>query len=173
MDDVRGTPPSPGADFESGVGTADRIELRVWLRLLTCCNLIESRIRQKLGQTFETTLPRFDILAQLDRAGAAISMSELSRRMMVTNGNITGLVERLVAEGLIDRTAAANDRRVQMVTLTTEGRVTFAKMAAEHRAWLTMMMAGLDRKEMAELFALLNNLKQSVLDHGGQAEKSR
>jgi DNA-binding MarR family transcriptional regulator len=165
MDDVRGTP-SPGPDFESGVGNADRIELRVWLRLLTCCNLIEARIRQKLGQAFETTLPRFDILAQLDRAGAAISMSELSRRMMVTNGNITGLVERLVAEGLVDRTAAAKDRRVQMVTLTAEGRVAFGRMAAEHRAWLSTMMAGLDRKEMADLLSILNNLKQSVLDHG-------
>jgi DNA-binding MarR family transcriptional regulator len=116
MDDARNATQHRSADFESGVGTADRMELRVWLRLLTCCNLIESKVRQRLNQTFETTLPRFDILAQLERAGAPISMSELSRRMMVTNGNITGLVERLVAEGLVDRTAAAKDRRVQMVT---------------------------------------------------------
>lgn len=172
MDDVRSAPHTRGTDFESGVGNADRMELRVWLRLLTCCNLIEGKIRQKLSQTFETTLPRFDILAQLERAGVPISMSELSRRMMVTNGNITGLVERLVAEGLVDRTAAVKDRRVQMVTLTGDGRHSFAKMAAEHHSWLASMMAGLDRKEMAELHAMLNKLKQSVLDHGGQAEKS-
>jgi DNA-binding MarR family transcriptional regulator len=173
MDDSRNAPHLHRTDFESGVDTAERMELRVWLRLLTCCNLIEGRIRQKLSQTFETTLPRFDILAQLERAGAPLSMSELSRRMMVTNGNITGLVERLAAEGLIDRTAAAKDRRVQMVTLTAEGRQTFAKMAEEHRAWLAGMMAGLDRKDMADLHAMLSKLKQSVLDHGGQAETSR
>jgi DNA-binding MarR family transcriptional regulator len=173
MDDVTTTAPSHRPDFESGVGSAERMELRVWLRLLTCCNLIEGRIRQKLGQSFETTLPRFDILAQLERAGAPISMSELSRRMMVTNGNITGLVERLAAEGLVGRTAAAKDRRVQMVTLTVDGRRAFAKMAEEHRSWLASMMTGLDRKDMAELHAMLSKLKQSVLDHGGQAENSR
>jgi DNA-binding MarR family transcriptional regulator len=173
MDDARNAPQPPSADFESGVGTADRMELRVWLRLLTCCNLIDGKVRQKLGQTFATTLPRFDILAQLERAGAPLSMSELSRRMMVTNGNITGLVERLAAESLVDRTAAAKDRRIQMVKLTAEGRRAFAKMAAEHHAWLAAMMAGLDRKEMQELHAMLSKLKQSVLDHGGQAETSR
>ena len=171
MDDARTASPRP--DFESGVGSSERMELRVWLRLLTCCNLIEGVIRQKLHQDFSTTLPRFDILAQLERAGEPLSMGELSRRMMVTNGNITGLVERLAVDGLIERAASANDKRVQMVRLTAEGRRAFAAMAEAHRAWVADMMAGLDRKEQAELHAMLSKLKQSVLDHGGPTEKSR
>ena len=150
-------------DFETGVGTADRMELRVWLRLLTCTNLLEAEVRQRLKQAADTTLPRFDILAQLERHGGPMSMGDLSRRLMVSNGNVTGLVDRLAREGLVERTASEADRRVQMVSLTEAGRKFFAGIAAEHRKWIGEMMTGLSPDDMNRLYDLLARLKESIL----------
>ena len=90
-------------DFETGLSDDDRLELRVWLRLLACTNRIDQGVRRGLREAFEITLPRFDLLAQLDRASDGLTMGELSRRLMVTNGNVTGLIDRLVGEGLVER----------------------------------------------------------------------
>jgi len=150
-------------DYESGVDGNDRMELRVWLRLITCFNLLDGTVRQRLQKAHATTLPRFDVLAQLDRTRAAMSMSELSRRLMVTNANITGLIGRLAREGLVERKAAPRDRRRHMVELTAEGRRLFAAMADDHRVWLRDMTSGLERTEMAALFGLLGRLKSSIL----------
>jgi DNA-binding MarR family transcriptional regulator len=150
------------SDFESGVGSGDRIELRVWLRLLTCTNLLDNAIRQRLKQAADTTLPRFDILAQLERHGAPMSMGELSRRLMVSNGNVTGLIDRLAREGYVERAPDPSDRRVQMVSLTTEGTKFFGEIAEDHRKWVGDMMAGLSASEMRSLYALLARLKESI-----------
>ncbi len=150
-------------DYESGVGASDRMELRVWLRLITCFNLLDGAVRQSLHQNHATTLPRFDVLAQLYRTSAPMSMGELSRRLMVTNANITGLISRLARERLVDRKPSPQDRRRQMIELTAEGRRLFEAMAEDHRIWLSDMTAGLDRDEMSELFGLLGRLKESVL----------
>ena len=164
---------APGSDdFETGLGAGDGLELRVWLRLLTCSTLIEHGVRHGLHRNFDTTLPRFDVLAQLQRAGKMLSMGELSRRLMVTNGNITGLVDRLKSEGLVERTRSDDDRRVQMVSLTAEGAALFGRMAADNRAWVTAMMAGLSRDEKEALFALLGRLKSAVLDAGQTMEEA-
>ncbi len=160
-------------DYESGVDSSDRMELRVWLRLITCFNLLDGAVRQQLHQTHATTLPRFDVLAQLDRAAAPMSMGELSRRLMVTNANITGLIDRLAREGLVDRRPSADDRRRHMVELTAEGTRLFEAMAEDHRVWLADMTAGLDRAEMSELFRLLGRLKESVLRSHDQEETRR
>ena len=159
-------------DFETGVSADDGLELRVWLRLLTCSTLIEHGVRQGLHRSFETTLPRFDVLAQLQRAGKPLSMGDLSRRLMVTNGNVTGLVDRLKSEGLVDRRRADGDRRVQIVSLTPEGAASFERMAADNRRWVTGMMAGLSREEKDALFALLGRLKSAVLDAGQTTEEA-
>lgn len=151
-------------DFETDVGAGDGLELRVWLRLLTCSNLIEHGVRQGLHQGFETTLPRFDVLAQLHRAGKPLSMGALSQRLMVTNGNITGLVDRLAREDMVARGPSPTDRRIQMVSLTAAGRARFADMARDNRRWVGDMMAGLEREEKQALFALLGRLKDSIHD---------
>src|SRR5262245_26239746 len=104
-------------------------ELRLWLRLLTCTTLIEGEVRSRLREVFDVTLPRFDLMAQLDKAPAGMTLGELSQRMMVSNGNVTGLAERLVAQGLVERRTAPNDRRAQLVNLTAEGRRAFRSMA--------------------------------------------
>lgn len=150
------------ADFETGVGVADRMEVRVWLRLLTCTNLLGAEVRQRLKLTADTTLPRFDILAQLERAGGPMSMGDLSRHLMVSNGNVTGLVDRLAREGLVERTASPSDRRVQMVSLTESGSAFFARIADEHRRWIGEMMSGLSADEMNTLYDLLARLKESI-----------
>src|SRR3546814_7986606 len=109
-------------DLETRAAPDDQHALRLWLRMLTCCNLIESEIRGRLRTEFDTTLPRFDLMAQLQRAPKGMKMGELSRRMMVTNGNITGITDQLEKEGLVMRTKMETDRRSSVLKLTPQGR---------------------------------------------------
>ena len=145
--------------------------LRLWLRLLTCTLMIERRIKARLRERFDTTLPRFDLMAQLERAPDGLKMSELSRRLMVTGGNVTGLVDPLVAQGLVERLAVPGDRRASAVRLTPQGREAFLAMADEHERWVIAMMAGVGERERGELAALLARLKQSVTEHGGEQSR--
>lgn len=153
-------------DRESAAHHADKLELRVWLRLLTCTNLIEGEVRTRLRESFETTLPRFDLLAQLDRAPEGLTMSALSSHLMVTGANVTGLVDTLEGEGLVVRAPNPRDRRSQLIRLTAKGRRAFGRMTPVHEQWIDAMMAGLSRAEMAELFRLLGALKVSVQQAG-------
>lgn len=139
-----------------------KYELRLWLRLLSCKTLIESEIRFRLRDNFDITLPRFDLMAQLDKAFDGMKLGELSRRLMVSNGNITGLVDRLVKQGLIDRQSAPNDRRTQLVKLTAEGRRSFRTMAAAHENWIAEIFSDLTSNEMERLMPLLGKAKASA-----------
>lgn len=154
--------PTEFTDRESALARDDKLELRVWLRLLTCANLIESRVRAGLRETFDITLPRFDLLAQLDRAAKGLTMGELSERLMVSNGNITGLTDRLVAEGLVSRLPSRSDRRQSRVELTPAGKRAFDAMTPVHERWIDEMLATMSRREMAQLLELLGKLKRSV-----------
>lgn len=156
------TGPQSGSDYETGLNGDDRLELRLWLRLLTCSTLIEGQVRRRLRDQFDMTLPRFDLLAQLDRAAEGLSLSELSRRLMVSNGNMTGLVERLVSEGLIESRPQADDRRAQQVRLTPAGKRSFDAMTPVHESWIASMLHGLERRDMAALYELLGRLKTAV-----------
>lgn len=137
-------------------------ELRLWLRLLSCTNLIENEVRRRLRENFDVTLPRFDLLAQLDKTPAGMTLGELSQRMMVTNGNVTGLVERLVADGLIARRPSPTDRRAHVVTLTGEGRRAFRAMARAHESWIARFFAQLNREDIEALMRSLAKTKTSV-----------
>ncbi|MDQ6829713.1 MAG: MarR family transcriptional regulator [Gemmatimonadota bacterium] len=136
--------------------------LRLWLRLLSATNLIEGRVRSRLRRDFATTLPRFDVLAQLDQTERGMTMSELSRRLMVSNGNVTGLTERLVRERLVSRTPSPTDRRTQLVRITPAGRRALRTMTPGHRAWIDDMFAGLSATDRAHLATLVAKLKRSV-----------
>ncbi len=138
------------------------LELRVWLRLLTCANLIEAEIRKRLRERFDTTLPRFDLMAQLERSPDGLLLGDLSRRMMVSNGNVTGLVDRLAAEGLIERRVVKTDRRAARVVLTKAGRAQFQLMATAHGDWIGELVGGLDSSEQDLLWRRLGDLKASV-----------
>jgi DNA-binding MarR family transcriptional regulator len=137
-------------------------ELRLWLRLLTCATMIEDEVRRRLREQFGTTLPRFDVLAQLDKMPDGMTLGELSQRMMVTNGNVTGLVDRLVAEGLIARRASPKDRRVQIVKLTASGRRTFRSMARANGDWISGIFADLDAHDIEAMMQLLAKTKASA-----------
>jgi DNA-binding MarR family transcriptional regulator len=137
-------------------------ELRLWLRLLTCTTLIEGEVRSRLRERFEVTLPRFDMMAQLDRAPEGMTLSDVSKRMMVSNGNVTGLVDRLVESGHLDRRTSDTDRRVQVIRLTKTGRAEFRRMAAEHETWIADLFSELTPKDVRELMRLLAKTKASA-----------
>jgi DNA-binding MarR family transcriptional regulator len=137
-------------------------ELRLWLRLLTCTTLIEGEIRRRLRHEFDVTLPRFDLMAQLDKSPAGMTLGELSQRMMVSNGNVTGLSERLVALGLLDRRQSPSDRRAQLVSLTPEGRRAFRTMARAHEGWIAEFFANLAPADIEALMRLLAKTKASA-----------
>lgn len=136
--------------------------LRLWLRMLTCTSIIEKRIRNRLRAEFGTTLPRFDVLAALDHAGGPLTMSELSKHLMVSNGNITGIVSRLEGDGLVKREGSPRDRRTVYVALTKTGQREFNQQARHHEGWLDRMMAELSDTEIAELLDGLGELRHSV-----------
>lgn len=150
------------SDLESRSLPQDHRDLRLWLRLLTCCNLIENELRSRLRTEFATTLPRFDMMAQLERAPDGLKMSELSRRMMVTNGNVTGITDQLEKEGLVERLKVASDRRSSLIRLTAQGRRTFAKMAAEHEQWVRELFGTMPNASRSMLFDQLGELKQAT-----------
>jgi DNA-binding MarR family transcriptional regulator len=150
-------------DRESRATRDDHLSVRVWLRMLACTNLIEGRVSRELRESFETTLPRFDFLAQLERAPAGLRMNEISKRMMVTGGNVTRLADQLLAEGLITRSIAPRDRRASIVRLSAHGRRAFAEMARRHEEWIVGMFAGLRESERAQLYALLAKLKRTLV----------
>ena len=149
-------------DLEARAHEEHHDALRLWLRMLTCTQLIEQRVRGGLREQFETTLPRFDLMAQLERSPEGLKMNELSRRMMVTGGNVTGITDQLEAEGLVERTAVANDRRALCIRLTDAGRKAFADMAAVHEGWIIDALAGLSERELATLHKLLGKVKQHM-----------
>jgi DNA-binding MarR family transcriptional regulator len=137
-------------------------ELRLWLRLFACKEVIESEVRRRLRDSFDVTLPRFDLMAQLYRAPKAMTLGELSQRMMVSNGNVTGLVERLLEQGLLSRRPSPKDRRAQLVSLTSEGRRFFRAMARANGDWIGDMLADLSADDIETLMRLLAKTKASA-----------
>ena len=130
-------------DRETRATVDDHRALRLWLRLLTCSQLIERHVRSRLRERFGTTLQRFDLLSQLERHPTGLKMNELSRLLMVTGGNVTGIVDQLVKEGLVERVDDAADRRAWRVKLTRAGGKAFAEMARAHEDWVAELLARL------------------------------
>jgi DNA-binding MarR family transcriptional regulator len=142
----------------------DHSALRIWLRLLTCTQLIERRVRSRLREEFGTTLPRFDLMAQLDRYRDGLKMNELSRLLMVTGGNVTAIVDQLEKESLVERLDEPADRRAFRIRLTRGGAKTFAEMARAHEQWVLELLAGLSRREQDELLKLLAKVKSHAAE---------
>ena len=146
-------------DMEARAHSEHPEALRLWLRLLTCTQIVEKQVRGRLRERFDTTLPRFDLMAQLERAPNGLKMNELSRRMMVTGGNVTGITDQLVTEGLVERIDVEGDRRAYRVRLTPKGRKLFNDMARQHESWIVEAFAGLSDKDIAALHKLLGKVK--------------
>lgn len=151
--------PTVKPDLETRLAEDHHQALKLWLRLLTCTNLITAEIRTRLRENFDTTLPRFDLLAQLERHPEGLKMRELSKRMMVTTGNVTGITDQLEAEGLVRREPDPQDRRAYTVKLTPQGRKVFAQMAQEHESWVIDLFEGLSSSEKDLMYTLLGKLK--------------
>ena len=130
--------------------------LRVWLRLLAAQRGMEAQLREKMRLRFGCTLPRFDVLSALDRHRSGLRMSDLSAKLKVSNGNVTGIVDRLSGEGLVERIAVDGDRRAMRVRLTSTGVTRFGEMAEEHEVWVDDLLSGHDAAELDALIALLS-----------------
>ncbi|QMV03527.1 MarR family transcriptional regulator [Devosia sp. D6-9] len=136
--------------------------LRLWLRLFSASRIVEAEVRRRLTREFDITLPRFDLLSQLYRVDDGLVLGEISKRLMVSAGNITAIVDRLSTEGYITRTADPKDRRVQIIRMTAEGRAYFATMAAAHEAWIDEMFSGMSAEDTRALLGLLGKAKVSA-----------
>jgi DNA-binding MarR family transcriptional regulator len=141
---------------------ANHLEIRIWLRLLACANRIETALQRRIVSAFGISLARFDLLAQLERAGGLLTMTDASKRMMVTNGAVTGLVDRLAQEGFVIREPHPKDRRTIFVRLTEEGRGRFLAMAREHEGWTIALLSGLDAEGKKQLLVNLDALKRQL-----------
>jgi DNA-binding MarR family transcriptional regulator len=146
---------SGGLDAASA---ASKARLRVWLRILKVSRIIERELRERLRVEFDTTLPRFDVMAALYRAEKGLNMSELSGVLRVSNGNVTGIVDRLVADGLIMRVPVEGDRRAMIVRLTKKGRTHFSELAKVHEGWVSELLRSVDANEAEKLSAQLANI---------------
>ena len=149
----------PVIDLETRVTMDDHQALRLWLRWLSCTARIENVIRARLRQHFDTTLPRFDLMAQLERDPDGLRMSELSKRLMVTGGSITGITDQLEREGLAMRIPVRSDRRATIVKLTPVGLERFRKMAADHEQWIIELLSALTDEEQHTMLADFRKLK--------------
>jgi len=141
---------------------SEHIEIRIWLRLLACSTRIENVLKSRLRRDFGTSLARFDVLAQLDRFEHGLTMTVLSRRLSVSNGAVTGLVDKLVADNLVFREEHATDKRTVIVHLTTEGRTQFRKMALRHEEWVISLLGDLSHEARVELLHNLTLLKRRL-----------
>jgi DNA-binding MarR family transcriptional regulator len=136
--------------------------LRLWLRLLSTSSLMEKQLRLGMREHYDVTLPQFDVMAVLIRVPEGLTMSEISRQLLVSNGNITGIAERLVADGLAIREQRPGDRRFAVLKLTERGRTAFLEMAEEQEKWIADSFAALSDREVADLTDMLDRAKKSV-----------
>ena len=139
-----------------------KMSLRIWLRLLTSSQLIEKEVRGRFRTEFDTTLPRFDVMSALARVPEGQTMGDISRWLLVSSGNITGIIYRLEEDQLVTRVRRADDRRAHLVRLSRKGREEFERMSLAHEKWIRDMLSGMTRKEMATLDELLTKVKESL-----------
>ena len=144
---------------ESKKEADSKARLRLWIRLLRASRLIEAVARERLKTQFGATLPRFDVMAALYRTPDGMLMSEISRFLMVSNGNVTGIVDRLVADGFVARSQRNGDRRTSFISLTRKGRSAFAEMAAAHEGWIDELLGGVSARDAVELSAKLKSFR--------------
>ena len=158
---------------EARAGHDDHAALKLWLRMLASTTHIEAEIRRRLRERFDISLARFDYMAQLYRYNDGLKMRELSRYLMVTGGNVTGLTDDLERDGLVSREAAPADRRAWILRLTPKGRRSFEAMAREHEAWILELLGGLDERTVQQLYTQLGALRvQLVRNHEPSAEET-
>ena len=163
---VTPAPASATTDKNSGATIGPKARLRLWIRLLRASRFIEGVTRERFKAQFNMTLPRFDVMAALYRKPEGMLMSEIARFLIVSNGNVTGIVDRLVAEGFVARSQRNGDRRTSFITLTRRGRAAFAAMASAHERWIDELLGGVSARDAEQLSA---KLKSFCSDWEGEA----
>ena len=151
--------PLPAAAARGDKESDSKTRLRLWIRLLRASRLIEGVARERLKSQFDATLPRFDVMAALYRKPDGMLMSEISRFLMVSNGNVTGIVDRLVSDGFVVRAQRNGDRRTSFISLTRKGRATFADMAAAHEHWVDELLGGVSARDAEQMSAKLKSFR--------------
>ena len=146
---------------QPGISRDSKERLRLWIRLLRASRTIEAELRERLKKEFATTLPRFDVMAALYRAPEGMLMSDLSRFLLVSNGNVTGIIDRLVSEGLVLRARRNGDRRTSMVRLTEAGVAQFSTIAAAHETWIGELLGNVSEDETRRLAAMLKSFRSN------------
>ncbi|GAA6199031.1 MarR family transcriptional regulator [Aquicoccus sp. SU-CL01552] len=149
---------------ETGDEPLSKSRLRLWLKLLKASNLIEDQIRRRLRDQYQSTLPRFDVMSALSRSPEGLKMSQISEMLRVSNGNVTGIVDRLTDEGLALRVAVPGDRRASLVRLTPKGQAAFAEHAAAHESWIDDMLDGLNADDVEGMIRRLDYLNETLED---------
>lgn len=160
--ETENVPEEPVLDLASRLTQDHHQSLKLWLRMLSCTVKIENEVRTRLRATFGITLPRFDLMAQLERFPDGLRMGELSKRMMVTGGNITGITDQLEQEKLVARVVDPKDRRSYSVKLTPAGRRAFDEMARVHEGWIAELLHGVTPDDKNQLIDLLSHMKQQL-----------
>jgi len=158
--------------YEARAVSTDHAALKLWLRMLACTAQIESEVRRRLRVHFDISLPRFDYMAQLDRHRDGLMMKQLSRHLMVTSGNVTGLTDELERDGLVQRANDALDRRAWRVSLTPRGKRVFEAMAREHEKWILELFGGLDGKTLQQVHQALGQLRVQMMRLEKNEEKA-
>jgi DNA-binding MarR family transcriptional regulator len=143
---------------ENGAG---KEKLRLWIRMLRVQRTIEAELRERLARRFDTTLPRFDVMAALYRVPDGMLMSDLSRFLLVSNGNVTGIVDRLVSDGLVQRARRNGDRRTSVVRLTRAGHTFFRRMATVHQRWVDELLDGVSSRDARRLASMLETFRSN------------
>ncbi len=151
-------------DLEGRLSPTSCQHLRTWLRYLSCGRLIENEIRSRLRREFNTTLPRYEVMAQLEQFPHGIKMSDLSRHMMVTNGNITGIADQLIKDGLVQRIKLPSDRRSSILKLTKKGLQQLHAISAAHNEWVCDVFGKLSDTHLNAMMSSLDELKKHSLD---------
>ena len=139
--------------------TDSKARLRLWIRLLRATRIVEAQTRELFKERFNVTVPRFDVLAALYRKPEGMLMSEISRFLLVSNGNVTGIVDRLVSDGFVVRSQRNGDRRTSFVRLTTAGRAAFAEMSAAHEGWIDRLFGAVSEREAEQISAKLRSFR--------------
>ena len=152
------TPAAAAAHKDIGA-TERKARLRLWIRLLRASRFIEGVTRERFKAQFNMTLPRFDVMAALYRRPDGMLMSEISRFLLISNGNVTGIVDRLVSDGFVVRSQRDGDRRTSFVRLTSKGRAAFADMSAAHENWIDGLLGGISAREAEQLTAKLRSFQ--------------
>jgi DNA-binding MarR family transcriptional regulator len=152
-------PAADAADRAEVKGGDRKARLRLWIRLLRASRFIEGVTRERFKGEFNATLPRFDVMAALYRKPDGMLMSEIARFLIVSNGNVTGIVDRLVSEGYVARSQRNGDRRTSFITLTRRGRTAFAAMAAAHETWIDELLGGVSARDAEQLSVKLKSFR--------------